>query len=213
MPRIHLSLSADLIQKCELLEQARKERVVNGRPVDLNYKLVLRRAEGDPEEVPVVSAAPWEVSYSGHVESREDQPGIIETTREIVLKVPAILKVGYQRGNIRVRWLNGRVEDKTVDFEVTPSLVIKPYAIVLEAPGGPVSRTILLRSDDHPFRVHGVKGAVVQDFHAMPNEASLEHVISLKLDSSRAQGSATSVEFVTDHPLHPVVSLSVIIPR
>jgi hypothetical protein len=47
----------------------------------------------------------------------------------------------------------------------------------------------------------------------MPNEASLEHVISFKLDSSRAQGSATSVEFITDHPLYPVVSPSVIIPR
>ena len=158
LPEIRLCLSADLVQKCEVVADTGNGRVVTGRVQDLRYKLVIRQEAGEPREFPTISATPWNAFYAGVIEEQGSASGVIETARKFVLKVPAIPDAGLQSGQVRLRWPDGREDDLSVTLVVAPSLVAKPSAIILNASNTPVTKTVILRSDVAPFRVKGVTG-------------------------------------------------------
>jgi hypothetical protein len=213
LPEIRLTLSANLVQEREVLEEAGNDRVVTGRAASLRYKLVTRRKLDEAALGPTISATPWNVFCTGDVQEQESPPGIIETIRGLILKIPPIAQAGPHGGKIRLRWPDGSEEELSVALVVAPSLVAKPAAIILDASNTPVTKAVILRSDVAPFRVKGVAGATVRDFRVLKGETALEQVVELKLDTSRAQHSAASVRVLTDHPHHPIIVLSLIIPH
>ena len=113
-------------------------------------------------------------------------------TRQVVVTVPAGRQPGVYRGEIRFVWPDGRVESRTLSWEVRPRLKISPAGLVLNRSARPIRQTIDLQSDGRPFRVQEVvsplPGGDRQAFATSCNTASIDVEPGCVASSYRASG-------------------------
>ncbi|MGC8639976.1 MAG: hypothetical protein ACP5XB_08890 [Isosphaeraceae bacterium] len=176
---------------------------------------VVARGKGDlgcglPEEV--VPSAPLAATYLGKASETTGPDGLIEFSREVLVKIPGDREPGERRGSLLFRWRDGKSGTYPIRWEVRALVSVTPGALVLRSRSEPFRRTFVISSIDKAFRITGVSSPLLARAVAPPAESATQHRLTVSIDASRAAaGRPGQVTFHTDHPDQPEVSASVLV--
>ena len=163
-----------------------------------------------PESVKV--AKPLEANFVGPATEQEQPDGVVETTRDVGVTLPAIPKLGSQQAESAFLWPDGHQKTHLIHWEITPRVRMAPSSIVLEPSGKPTERSVTIASDDGPFRITKVAGTILAAPVAAPATAASRHHVKLRIDPARgASGGVSSIVISTDHPRQSELTLSVLV--
>lgn len=138
--------------------------------------------------------------------------GFVEVARRLVVYLPAMTGPGLKRAQVGVEAGNAGVRTFDVELSVTPCLTAVPSGLVIERGAGPAARTIVLRSDERPFRLVGMSGPHLAGGVALPTKSAIQHRIDLRFEVGGARDrEAFTVAIETDHPDQPVVNVGVLV--
>jgi hypothetical protein len=102
---------------------------------------------------------------------------------------------------------------RRVSWDVTSAVRAIPSGFVASAAEGSVSRSVLVESDEMPFRIIAVANPLAVGAVATRSlELARSHTIKLEIDPGRAKGQRIeSIRIATDHPAQPEVIVSVVV--
>lgn len=177
-------------------------------------QIICRRQDGDGRDAPswAKAAGPLNASFLGPASVATFPGGVVEATRVVEVSIPADSGVGQRRGELLLRWEDGREWRHTLTWRVTPRIIASPPGFVLESSTGRKDLRAILRSSDRAFRVLKVYGLPVagSKYGQEPREVQQ---VDLTLDPGLARSAAAhDVWIETDHPDQPTIMLSVLVP-
>jgi hypothetical protein len=162
-----------------------------------------------PESVKV--AKPLEANFVGPATEQEQPDGVVEATRDIEVTLPAIPKLGSQQAELAFLWPDGLEKTQLIRWEITPRVRMVPSSHVLEPSDKPIERSIMITSDDGPFRITKIAGTMLSAPVEVPAIAARRHDVKLRIDPARGvSGGASGILIGTDRPYQPELSLSVL---
>ncbi len=212
-PQINLTLVANLVEAVSIAESGPVEVATPGRPSTKRFRLTLRRAKSGSSDVPRIETSPGLVaSFEGPTSEQEGPGGSQESARDLSARLPALEQLGPQVAEIVLNWPGGRRWTHDIQWDVIPSWRVVPKSIVL-TPDESRRVTVAARSTDRPFRILTVAGATLDGHRIVAGADSAGQSVEVRLDPSRARSAASRVDFMTDDPRNPLVSLNVIVPR
>lgn len=178
------------------------------------WRVVCRRkgTEGlrSPDSIKV--AEPLRARFRGSVEEQVQPDGVIEATREVEVTLPAIPKPGTQQAEMALLWTDGRRKTQVIHWEITPVVHLSPSSLVIEASGNSIEQSVTIASDDVPFRITRVCGALLSQPVDVPPDSGRTHHLTLRLGPARVvAGEISTVVIGTDHPKHPEVVLRTLV--
>ena len=178
-----------------------------------SYRIVSRRLEvkGPPPRVVGSDPSITPLFEPGEVETISPE-GFVEMARRLVVDIPATAEPGLKRAQVVLGVDDARTRSFDVEWFVAPCLTVSPSGLVIEREDGLTSRTIVLLSDERPFRVVGLSGPHLVGQFAPPAEARTKHRIELQFDTSgTGEREAFDICIKTDHPDQTVVNLGVLV--
>ncbi len=212
---VGLALEARLTSAWEVQSRDDKTGVVPmGQPARRTLRVISRRKGDLGRDLPgqVLAAAPIDAAFVGEAVTTKGPDGVIESTRDFVVAMPASREPGVKRGEVRFRWPDGRVEALPVGWEVRPRLKVIPAAMTVHRSDGAIDRTIVVESDGAPFRVTGMSSPLFAGPAEIPGDLVQRHTIRLRLDPSKGLVDGVSnVTITTDHPDQRTAELSVLV--
>jgi hypothetical protein len=173
-----------------------------GRTGKGTFRIVCRRrgSEGLRSPVDLKAAESIQARFTGSAEEQVQPDGGVETIRDVEVTLPAIQKLGPQQAEIAFLWPDGRRITHRVRWDVSPLLRLSPSSIVVEATDKPVEQPITITSDDGPFGVTKIEGALLARPIDAPSAAEKTHHLILRLDPARVAGGGVSTIVIgTDH--------------
>lgn len=187
-----------------------------GKPGEITLHLIGRRHDQDglpaPDEVEV--RPPLEAVRIGpiteHADGRFD--GMLESTRDVTIRLPSVATPGPQRQEIALRWKDGLTKPFGVGWTVVAPIRASPAGIVLRSAGGAVPREVVLETTDRPFRILDVSGPLLAARPELSADARQRHEVNLEIDPRLASGGgARDIHIATDHPDQPDVAISILV--
>lgn len=213
-PAIALALGADVVSAFEVHEQDHPDQgLLTGQPARLRLEVVCRRLgqEGSGAPVAIRTEGPLAAEFAGAAVERARPGGLVETTREAVVVLPAMAEPGPKRGEVRFGWPDGQEQRHLISWEVSPRLVASPSALVVRASEGRATKTIVLRAVERPFRIREVSApTAVTLAEPVSTDAARLHRVRLEIDPSRLDSGSAEVRVETDDPDQPTVVLSLL---
>jgi hypothetical protein len=163
-----------------------------------------------PDSVKVVG--PLQAGFSGAAQERPQPDGMIEMSRDVVVTLPAIAKVGKHQGEMEFLWTDGYHKYQLIRWETTPLVHLWPPSIIIDPDGKPIEQVVTIASDDRPFRITKVCGALLSQPVDAPVDSGKTHRLALRLDPLRAvAGDFSTIVIGTDHPKHPELLLRALV--
>jgi hypothetical protein len=148
----------------------------------------------------------------GGVERRELPDGLVETSREVELTLPASSSLGPQRGELSFRWSNGPRKECPVAWTVTPLIRALPPGLVVQQGDKSACRTVKLTCDERPFRIRSVHSSLLAKDVELPAESRREHSLLIDIDPLKgATDKVCNLVITTDDPTQPETLLSVLV--
>jgi len=214
-----LELRANVVAKREIrpAEPAEEYTLSTGCAGRWIWRVTTRCAPDEAPAAPITVRAtePLRVSFLGPSSVPLLSHGVRESTRDIEVLAPATARpFGRQHGEIVVWFDRDQALLKhRISWHVVPVLRAVPSGFVLTGADGPVSKSVLVESDDRPFRIIGINNPFATD-SASPGScgAFRSHRIELDIDPARTERQRVgSIRIITDHPSQPEVTVSVLI--
>lgn len=177
-------------------------------------RVTCRRAgdEGRGAPTKVQGEAILAATFAGPSVEDSHPDGTIETVRQIDVTLPAESSIGAKRAQLEFTWPNGAAHIHTLGWVVKPCIDATPSAFVLAH--GDVSqttRTIVLTAQDRPFRVRSIEGAILARPCDFQEGFARTHILKPTFTDLTSTGAGTSdLVITTDHPLQPVVFVSIL---
>ncbi len=184
-----LVVTARFVPEWEVQETSDRSATVRlGQASSRIYRLTGRRKDGEGRKVPteVVAHEPLQIEAGAPAEEVESSDGIIESSRTVVVKLPARAKLGLNRESITLRWPDGRAEIQDVQWTVEPTIRLLPPTLVLKAREGITEARVEIRSEDRPFRVLQVSGSLLAGESPSAPQAALVQSLRIPLEATRA---------------------------
>ena len=214
-PTRTLALRANLISAWEVQPVGEPMGTLRpGQPAEQRLKFIARRKGGLgcglPEEI--VPSAPLVAGYLGKTAEATGPDGLIEFSREVLVKIPGDREPGERRGSLLFRWRDGRSGTQPIQWEVRPLVSVTPGAVVLRSRLKPYQQTFVLSSTDVALRMTSVSSPLLAGAVVPPAEAANQHRLTVSIDTARAMaGRPSHITFHTDHPDQLEVSASVLV--
>jgi prepilin-type N-terminal cleavage/methylation domain-containing protein len=212
---VGLALEARLISAWEVQGRDDTTGVVPmGQPARRTFRVIARRKGNLGRDLPgqVLATSPINAAFAGEAVTTIGPDAVIESTRDVVVAMPALREPGVKRGEIRFRWPDGRVEVLPIGWEVRPRLKVVPAALTVHRSDGAIDRTIVVESDGASFRVTGLSSPLIAGSAGIPGDSVRRHTIRLRLDPSKGSVDGVSnVTITTDHPDQRTAELSVLV--
>lgn len=169
-------------------------------------------SEGRAAPVSVNAALPLHAVLRDTEGERERPGGLIESSRLVEVKLPPLSEAGPKRNELIFHWSDGYTMGHVVAWEVRRSIVTKPSGLVVKRTAGTLKSTIVIAADDRPFRLLKMSGPGTAAEFVLPTRPEKRHSLSIVIDPSKlADRSTSDVEFLTDHPDQPTVTVSVLV--
>ena len=103
---------------------------------------------------------PLTAAFVGPTEGRSVPGHWVESTRDIEVVLPASSREGMRSGTVTLSWKGNPPIEFPIEWRVTPRIRATPTSIILRSKSAASreTHTVILRSDDAPFRITGVSG-------------------------------------------------------
>ena len=207
IPFIIMELRANLLDPFEVRGSGSPVEVVQGHPTTRRYEVILRTPSSGPIIWPAVSG------MQARFEGKSSQPsrplgGIVESTRILAISFDGNGDAGSRSDSILFTWPDGVQKRHAIGWEIVPPIRSTPRMVLVERKAGKAAYTVVLRSEDRPFRVLGVEGPGVRSFQVLSGEDSRISLQILLAPSGLKEVSR--LEIATDHPRAAKVRLDVI---
>jgi hypothetical protein len=180
----------------------------------LTFRVVARRKGDIGRGLPnkISTGPPIEATFSGQVVSSTAADGVVESTWDVEVKLPASDQPGLKRAELMFIWADGRSEKMPLGWEVRPRIRSVPAGLVLRYSSEPIKRTIVVESESVPFKLIRVDSRLLASPVTLPEKPAKRHAFDVKLDLSKGPfGRAENVKITTDRPEQPAIHLSVLI--
>jgi hypothetical protein len=208
------AVSANILPVYEItLLEGSDNRLRLGQGGKQIFRVLCRRREGEGRTLPgrIEVAAPLQAAFKGAASEKPDIEGWVESTRDVEVVLPPSSKAGAKRSEMFLQWPDGYSQPYPVSWVVSPCITVNPPGFVLHAFDAREPKLVTLTSDDRTFRVTKIVGARLLDEAASKSAAAKNHRLQLRFDPATTdRQGASNVEFLTDHPHQPVVTLSVL---
>jgi hypothetical protein len=212
LPGFHLGLTADVVPCFESSPLSEPKQSAAWK----SFRIVCRRlADGSvglslPERVEV--KGPFTASLGEKQAGVPNPAGLIEDSAVLSVQLADDLAIGSHRGSIRLAWPDGSTRHIPLSHTVPPPISASPPAFFLTgADASGATRTVLLDTDQAPFRVMEVQGPIRLESPSLPAASAASHTIRFALDPDRLDpGKASSVRIITDHPHQPTIELTLL---
>lgn len=196
------------------VQQAGDSFLSTGQPGEQMLHVVCRRhaTEGRTAPVGIDVRPPLEATLGGPVvESDEEElDGVIRSSRDIEVRLPAVDRPGPQRQEIVLRWDKGETSTYAVNWMVNASIQANPPALVVKSSDGLTRRTVRLSAGDQAFRIRQVSGPLLAEKPESSSQAKRAHELSLAIDPGRlSDGGVSDIRITTDHPNQREVTISI----
>jgi hypothetical protein len=179
------------------------------------FRIVSRKigAEGRGVATAVEASPPSLARFLGEPTLRKLAGGVTEAVQVVEVTAEGSEVVGDRRDLVKVRWDGAVVEPYPVVWRIRPRVVAVPAGLILDDVGPGVTRSILLKATDRPFRVLGVKNPLARDRPGTwRSEPATTHRVEFDFDRDEAPSGVSTLTITTDHPDQPEIALSVFIP-
>jgi hypothetical protein len=155
------------------------------------------------------------VFFLGPGRGRVLSNGTSEFTRDVEIVASAQRNPGRQSAEVEINFEDKVPLRRVVSWDViAPLRAVPPGIVIANNDGnGQFTKSIVLESDERPFRITGIKNPFAANSSWTPSAQSLrsQH-IELNFDPVRPQGQrAESIRITTDHPDQPEIVVSVIV--
>jgi hypothetical protein len=212
-----LTLRSELIPEATATAiEGRNQDLLMKNPGKQVLRIAIRRygKEGRSAPSSVEGTIGLKARFLGEPTDRLLENGVRESTRDVLVDLPARDRPGSQAGLLTFRWPDGHRWEAPVQWTVTPHLRASPEALILGRGDISAPRSVLVRSQSDSFRVLGVEGGTAGP--ASPetplDRPSRSHLVRLGFDPGKLPASgAFDVTIRTDHPAQPEVVVSVLI--
>ncbi|CAN5838650.1 hypothetical protein BH23PLA1_BH23PLA1_07160 [soil metagenome] len=206
-PHRLLRIEVELVSAWTVTPGAGATSLVLGQAGEQHILLTAVRGVDSGRSLPdhISISAPLRISYSEPTESLVDANGLTYSHSEITVEIPASSELGTKRNSIEFEWDDGRRASWPILWKVTPTVIVHPDALSLDASPAPVRRTVVIRAD-RPFRIIQVDGARVVSEVPLPTLQRSSHALILEIDASEAV--FRDILVATDHPDQAEVSIS-----
>ena len=185
-----------------------------GKTGKQTWRISCRRMGTEGLRLPesVKAAGPLEASFVGPATVQEQSGGVAEATRNVEVTLPAIPELGSRAAELTFLWPDGLKKTHLIRWEIAPRVRMAPSSIVVESSEQPIEKTVAVTSDDGPFRIIKVAGALLSATVEASAAAARTHHLTLRLGPARvAGGGVSNIMIRTDHPHQPELSLRVLI--
>jgi hypothetical protein len=208
------SLFVDLLSEYEVnLVEATPGIAYVGSEAAQTYQVICRRDPGMGRHAPtdIFARTPFVADFVGPEAERDVRGGIREAVRHYRVALSKQARPGVYKGEVRLRWSNGREEPSLFSFRVYPRIRVVPASVLASVTPHTGTTQITLECQDSEFRIKQVKmgdEVTVTDF---PRVRARHHVLRLPLDPASAHSSlATAISIETDHDDQPWVEIPVV---
>lgn len=186
-----------------------------GRSGIRRFRIIARSVGSEGRRAPdfVQATAPLSARFAGPPTERTLADDLIEASRDVVVDVPADREPGWHQGRLDFGWTNEPTWAHVMEWRVRPRITISPPGLVLWPTGKRIEQSVLLRSDDRPFRITRVISPLLVDPVEIPLDGPAQlHRLKLVFDPARAPNQeAVDIRVMTDDPDQPLVVLSVLV--
>ena len=213
-PGLGFAILADLTSAFDVKIANSSDRTLPlNRPGHQSFEVVCRKVGEDGRD-PVQSveaAAPLTAEFDGPA-IVTNSAGVRQSSRKVMIRLPASSKEGLQRGEFTLVWPDGSRRNQLIDWKVEPLVTVTPAGLTLRSSAGLISKDVVIQATDRPFRILGVDSVIVAEPPRLPVDSARLHPLKLSLDLSRLGSSQTGEIIIkTDHPDHPTLKISVLI--
>ena len=208
-PILVLALTAAVATEIDITGEDARPSLLMGRSGNRTLRVTCRRIGDVGRRAPesVKATGPITASFAGSLETRGAPGGLIEETRVLSVAFPASSEPQAKHAEIRLRWADGFEKSHVIAWRVDPHIRAVPPGFVLNPGSEHVTKTLHLRSADRPFRIIKITGpSLAENPNTAPSDSSTSHKVSLILNAAGA--GASDIQFITDHPDQPAVTVS-----
>ena len=209
------ALQARFVPELEILATAESQApLLIGQAARRSYRMIGRRKDGEGRTAPaeVIATEPLRIESISPANEIKKTDGIIESSRQVIVGLPARGKFGVNRSPIILRWADGLIQQHDVTWTVEPRIRVDPPLLVVKPRDFTQEMTIEVRSADRPFGISRVSGPLLAGEGPTSPRASLTHLIRLTLDPDRFVTQVKpEIEIVTDDPDQPLLKLGVLV--
>jgi hypothetical protein len=209
-----LALRALLVAEWEMREVGEASGFVPaGQCGKRTFRIVCHRRDDQGRDAPdfVDVSRPLSARFVGAPVETPRGDGLIETARDVEVTLPATTEPGQHRGELLIRWADDLIERHLFAWQVVPRIRAAPSGLTVKL-SEDATRSVVLTSDDRPFRIIEVSGPLVAGSFRPPEGSARVHRIRLTLDLKKPhEASASDIRFTTDHPEQSNVTVSVLV--
>ncbi len=185
-----------------------------GQPGRQRARIVSRRIGGVGRPAPdsIVAPAPLAARFEGPATESTWPGGVNESVRVATIDLPGTATPGPRRESALIRWDGDRTWTLPLSWQVAPTLRASPATLILDPARGPSEFSVIVRSEDRPFRILSVVGPSVVANDPLPTKPDRTWSVRFKLDAARlTPGTSADVVLATDSSDQPTLDLKVVI--